>query len=952
MASTGVPRKLSKKSSQRRRKPTPARLDSDIKARDFGVRPLSPIRPTSPIVEFYSDVKVMDSREDITALPDRDEFHRRPAPPLQHSQNVFSRRPDTSGTDDSAEEDITALPFSKELRTSPHLRPATQDTADIPYNWNLQMGSHHSLPAATRESSRGKLQRDPSRNKRAAYDSPIARRKPSKKRKDEHLREEEIRAMSAPIPIPRRSHPSDTGLLRRDSKKMRGGLNRNLERPMSNISLPAEDSIHSSMSAASESRNYRLSVLDIVAPRPTIKYTVQNPYSIYSQPPRVESRARRTPTGKMVLEQRARIDSLADDLDSTDLRELMERDKRRKEKKRKNDIEKVHRKLQKRVDKQRQKDYGDQEFREQEVTRTQAPRTRDVRKAKESQATIAKETGLGIDTTSSRRPEVALEQRPSEVAVPQQETNTTAGAEPTFHMDDIEEFRPAVSPAVEVAPTPVLTTPNILAREEIPRMPLLSSHGDDEDDRRTLETAFEEPEIQMEDSDLAYARADAYTQGHISPSTSPLYQGDRTKASKVLGEDVAMGDYSKVSKLLGENVPRPASFTPPPGATRRESAEPQERKRSGMWSALFRRDRKSSTEPANRDSRSEASFSNTSRESMSRHMPPSHLYQPPNNTTGRSSSLTPVVRTQSKFREDLPELPVSPPDSRVQSPEATAPETKAIATRRGFHLPSSIHTDNATRRISSPYENLTSRGRTDSPASGGRQSNIMSQSLASVDSEASWLSGRPHRMSSTARKHNSTGTASITRAADEFSASYEELGIPDDEYFRRLNTQHGDGRHASGLSAAMRISHKASSSAIAAGSGASDTDDELRSSPPRPKQEGETVVHTGASRHPTVVHREARVRSSEGLLNQYLETDEHVERAYITPQDSPIREKHDEEGEPSETTPLKHARSVNLGKEHARKLSAGSAKLLDIAKRGSPASTAPATPKLVNTTDP
>jgi hypothetical protein len=298
------------------------------------------------------------------------------------------------------------------------------------------------------------------------------------------------------------------------------------------------------------------------------------------------------------------------------------------------------------------------------------------------------------------------------------------------------------------------------------------------------------------------------------------------------------------------------------------------------------------------------------------------------------------MRTQSKFREDLPEMPLSPPDSRVQSPEATTPRATAIATRRGI-APTSIQTDLAPgRRVSSPYENLTSRGRTDSPASGGRLSNVMSQSLASVDSEASWLSGRPHRMSSTARKHNSTGTASISRAADEFSNSYEELGIPDDEYFRRLNVPQGE-HHASGLSAPRRVSHKASSSAMAAGSGKSDSEDGRRSSPPRPKAEGETVVHTGASRHPTVVHRDPRVRSVEGLLNQYndSEVDLKAEAAYITPRDSPTRATHDEaEVSSEEVTPLSHAKSVKLDKEHARNVSAGSAKLLDITKR-SPSST-------------
>jgi hypothetical protein len=209
-------------------------------------------------------------------------------------------------------------------------------------------------------------------------------------------------------------------------------------------------------------------------------------------------------------------------------------------------------------------------------------------------------------------------------------------------------------------------------------------------------------------------------------------------------------------------------------------------------------------------------------------------------------------------------------------------------------------------------------------------------------------------MSSKARKHNSTGTASVSRAADEFSASYEELGIPDDEYFKRLNPHHGGVHRSSGLSAAMGISHKASSNAIAAGSGASDTDEELRSSPPRQKVEGETVVHTGASRHPTVVHREPRVRSSEGLLNQFIESEatagaeKNPEDEYPTPADSPAREIHDDDDNSGdENTPVQRATSVKLGKDHVRKLSAGSAKLLDIPKR-SQASTPvqPSTPRL------
>jgi hypothetical protein len=51
-------------------------------------------------------------------------------------------------------EDITALPLTKELGTSPHLRPVTQDH-EIPYNFQLQSQSHISIPSAR---DRGRLQ--------------------------------------------------------------------------------------------------------------------------------------------------------------------------------------------------------------------------------------------------------------------------------------------------------------------------------------------------------------------------------------------------------------------------------------------------------------------------------------------------------------------------------------------------------------------------------------------------------------------------------------------------------------------------------------------------------------------------------------------------------------------------------------------------------------------------
>jgi hypothetical protein len=719
--------------------------------------------------------------------------------------------------------------------------------------------------------------------------------------------------MSAPISIPRKSDPNDSGgLLRRESRRARSGLNRHFERPVSNISLPLEESIHSSMSGASGSRNYRLSVFDIVAPRPTIRYSIHHTsypqgQGIYPQAIRGESRAKIivAANSKDGFKERARIDSLADELDASELREVMERDKRRREKKRKAQQDRLQRRLERKAEKQRLLELQDQ----QSEVGSSAPTMK---------APVAKGAGLGIATDAA--PSIAPEIK--EV--------------PTFHMEDVDDTAPE--------PAPELTRPdtyqNYSPGNDIPRMPLLSSDGDAEEFR--AETPFSEFETPMEmgEPDLAAARALAHSQGRLSP----VYPGDRGKASKVLGENVGSGDFAKISKVLGEEV-EPANLNALPAV--------QGRKRSGMWSSLFRRDRRKSLAVADKEVPSEGSFSNTSRESMSRLPPPAHLYQPPSHpSTFRSTSGTPV-RTMSKFREDLPESPISPPDSRVSSPVDVATGSKAIAARRGFSIPTTIHTEASSHRVGSPYQEQLGQGRTDSPVSGGRASNLMSASLASVDSEASWLSGKPHRLSSLARKHNSAGTASVSRAADEYTGSFEELGMSDDEYFRRMSHPHGEG-HASGLSAAMVMSHKASSSAMALHSaGASDSDGEPRSSPPRAKKEGDTVMHTGASRQPMVIHHDARVKSSEGLLNQFRESK--PEDDYPTPQGSPAKGEFDD-GEDTtdkqtpteEMAPIQRATSVKLGMSHSRTLSAGSAKLLDIPKRsGSQKSKSPlGTPKV------
>lgn len=871
------------------------------------------------------EAKLRTSRRNLKTIKDHElkekDLHTPPLASLSPASAAmgshFARPRGTADSMTSEERDITTLTHSGALRTSPHLRPVTQTggTTEIPYNWDMDNNaaspSHQSLPPA--KPRNGKLQRNPSRNKRAADERPLTKRPSTKKRKDEHLRELEIRAMSVPIPIPRKADPNDpSSPMRRESRRARSGLNRHLERPVSNNSLPLEESIHSSMSGASGSRNYRLSVFDIVAPRPTIRYSVyHSPYpqgqAMYKQTSQGESRAKTilAANSRDGFKERARIDSLADDLDASELREVMERDKRRTERRKRAEQERLQRKLERKAERQRSRELQEQQS---DVGSLTSP--------------IIKETGLGI-ATAVAIPKIIHGEVPEAREVP------------TFHMEDVDETVPESSPSEPTRPE----QHNYFARFDIPRMPLLSSDGDaDEIRTETPFSDFETP-MEMEGPDLEAARAMAFATGRMSP----VYPGNRSKASRILGEDVGSGDFAKINKVLGDEVEPSnlASLPPIP-----------DRKRSGMWSSIFRRDKRKSFSVADRQLvPPESSFSNTSRESMSRLPPPAHLHQPLSHTssTFRSPNGTPV-RTMSKFREDLPESPISPPDSRVSSPVDMPTGAKAIAARRGFSIPTTIHTESSSRHVSSPYQEHLGQGRTDSPVSGGRASNLMSASLASIDSEGSWLSGRPHRMSSRARKRNSTGTASLSRAADEFNGSFEELGMSDDEYFRKMNHHPGES-HASGLSAAMDVNHKASSSAIAPHStGASDSEGEVRrATPPRTKKEGETMMHTGASRQPTVIHRDARVKSSEGLLKQFV--DSNPEDDYPTPQGSPTTEQFNDgdgtssEGQtPTEESPIQRATSVTLGKSQLRNISGSSARLLDIPKRPSSQISGSATP--------
>ncbi|OAL45235.1 hypothetical protein IQ07DRAFT_520185 [Pyrenochaeta sp. DS3sAY3a] len=758
----------------------------------------------------------------------------------------------------SSAEDITALPFQRRLEQSPHLRPVTQDLSGIPYDFHSY--SHSSLPPSARE--RGKLQRPQSLRRDPPTESSLVRRKSSKRRKEhDHLREEEIRAMSFPMPQKRPAGNSG-GMLRRDSKKVKGAMNHRFDRPTSNVSLPLEDSIHSSMSGNSELRAFRVSALDMFSPRPTIRFSVGSQYygdrtspNTYNE--KAELRRERRPISSRDDKQSkrtSRIDDLADSLDAGALREILERDKRRREKKAKADHDRLRRKLERRAEKQNVPEIGG------------TPAT----PRKEAMGAV----GLGIER-----------------------------AAPATPMEDVRPSTPQQPSWVETLPV----TPRAQEYSQLPT---------------PLESPIEEPVV----SD---ARAIRYSRGSISGPVHTRGPSNVSQLPELISEKLAhetpfesieqshdptkSGSLHAVETADTTGTSKRGSFS----ARRRSS----DGRRMGVFASLFRRGKRNSQDQG-RTTPSEISFSNTSRESMSRQPIPAHL-------VGTVSAAAPIQirrpssvprRTMSKFREDLPEFPLSPPDSRVQSPEV--PSTSIIAARRRSQAPSDIRVQSIGSQ---------NGARSDSPVSPGAPvGNIMSQSLASVDSEGSWLSGKPLKRASNRSQIRSSMASSAVQPNPEFNNSYEELGMADDEYFRRLTPQ-PDERRRSTHSNDM-LGRKPSSTLMAL-EVPPESDEEADSRTERRQSSEDERVQNSVGRQPTIVHRQARVKSTEGLLSMFQDDKPTIETATKINDVEPGTP----ETPASDTEPatVQRAKSVDFGKNHARHLSAGSAKLLDIHKRSS-----------------
>ncbi|KAL2006228.1 hypothetical protein VTN00DRAFT_9882 [Thermoascus crustaceus] len=341
-------------------------------------------------------------------------------------------------------------------------------------------------------------------------------------------------------------------------------------------------------------------------------------------------------------------------------------------------------------------------------------------------------------------------------------------------------------------------------------------------------------------------------------------------------------------------------------------------RRMNSWSSFFRRGgsrlKRGSWE---RRQGPPSEFSNASKESFSRlQTPPSGL--PPAIPERGFLRTGTIHRSQSKFTEHLGDLPMSPPDSRLQSPDI--PETIS-----DMPSPSSQDCQSEGRQLDTTLASVAigrddgqSRHRqnweTNSPDAGA-EGGFFSTSLASIDSEGSWMSGKYLRRISQATNNavrQSIGS-SIKQKLDEYAVSREADDVVTDEYFARLTPAFDDHRDS------VVGTRRASSTAM----GIEDDAESLIQPLSDPEPAEATWHRTEIGRRPTVVRPHVRPKSKSGLFNDVGDP------VPASPEEASLVE--EEESAPE----IHRATSLDVTRGHARQFSAGSAKLLDISPRPS-----------------
>jgi hypothetical protein len=617
------------------------------------------------------------------------------------------------------------------------------------------------------------------------------KKKLSKRKAYEIAREREIRLMSSsPIDIPRRSTTLPAEQSSAYTRRAPRAQSRRSDRHLSDVSLSLRDSA-SSLSDYAESCTFKVNGFAAWTPRPVIRYVEapRVPTARSLRPSEASTRREKTTaiSPSEDLQSKKRVDKLADDLDAGALRELLERDRRRRERKKAEEYEKLQRRLQRAADQQKL---------EEEMARTSR-----------------NHQGETQDMSEAPRGRPGAES--------QAESEDTVG-ENALRLNKAQHFAPGASTGSWLRG---------ISKDTV-RTGHLSSEsvhviGNIDD------SSIRERKLGMRRS-FAPSQEMGMSRSTLSPSHSPtrreVYSPTSSQAYGLARESTS--DISRTieseRRLSDHSSGRVNTIT---SLFRRGSSRLKRRYRERF-----------------QDRGSEFS-SNTSHESFFK--VPTQSSGPLPYVPAKSFLHSGTVkRSQSKFKEHFGDEPLSPPDSRLQSPDIPEEpvdqsdmETEKLDMhgRTQYPIPvsdSELHDARGNHHYSWMGDSME-----------GDVDNIpLSQSLASIDSEGSWMSGQFLRRISqrTSTPVRPSLSSSRNKLDEEREESPKGDGVSGNEQLVKFSTNHDENA-------------RASSNVL----GDQDTDFEMIQAP---EPTGETW-HEEIAKRPVLVNPAVRPKSNEGLLN-------------------------------------------------------------------------------------
>lgn len=253
----------------------------------------------------------------------------------------------------------------------------------------------------------------------------------------------------------------------------------------------------------------------------------------------------------------------------------------------------------------------------------------------------------------------------------------------------------------------------------------------------------------------------------------------------------------------------------------------------------------------------------------------------------------PSNHSSSRFTEHLDDFPTSMANTRREGPAAV--DDGYSASRRVSTI------DRYSVSFVSTTDVLDERATRAHSPDCNADPLMLAQSFASIDSEGSWLSGKPSRRLSQAHRNNLRKSASSTKERlDESAESGEYDDSAEDNIFGRFSILEEENEQAGGSkNSDLSPSARPDSEVIEQA-----PDDETK------------TFHAGVGKRPIVVRPKSGAKSTEGLFTAYQGST----AEFYTPED------------PNTPVEIQRATSVDLGKGkgHARHISAGSARLLDL----------------------